>query len=518
MRRAIALAARGLGTTSPNPVVGCVLLDAAGEVVGEGFHAYAGGPHAEIVALAQAGERARGGTAVVTLEPCNHTGRTGPCAQALIDAGVRRVVIAVADPNPVAAGGAATLRGAGRRGGDRGARASEAEAGNIAWLTAVRRGRPYVIWKFAATLDGRSAAADGTSMWITSRGGPDRRARAARHVDAIIVGVGTVLADDPQLTVRDLRDGTLADPAAAAGGGRLVRAYPADARVRDGAAPTWIATAAEVGAGPDGRVDLHALLAALYARGVRARAAGGRPDAGRRVPRRRPGRPGRRLRRARSCSAPARRRSLDAGVTTIADAIDLDFTDVTRIGPDLRFTASCGRSHPTAATEERRSCDVHRHRRGTRRGRRPHRRRRRLGAVIAVRGPLVTSDARHGDSIAVNGVCLTVVDDADGVLHRRRDGRDAAPLLARRAARRRPGQPGARRHARQPARRPPRAGPRRRGRRDRRPRARRRSGRCVRFSLPAELARYVVEKGSITVDGVSLTVGGGRRRRRSRSG
>src|SRR5690349_21876275 len=113
MARAIELAARGLGTTSPNPVVGCVLLDAAGQVVGEGFHVYAGGPHAEIVALAQAGERARGGTAVVTLEPCNHTGRTGPCVQALINAGVRRVVIAVDDPTPVAAGGAATLRAAG---------------------------------------------------------------------------------------------------------------------------------------------------------------------------------------------------------------------------------------------------------------------------------------------------------------------------------------------------------------------------------------------------------------------
>ena len=117
MRRAIALAARGLGTTSPNPVVGCVLLDADGEVVGEGFHAYAGGPHAEIVALAQAGERARGGTAVVTLEPCNHTGRTGPCAQALIDAGVARVVIARRRPEPGRAGrrgDAARRRGRGR--------------------------------------------------------------------------------------------------------------------------------------------------------------------------------------------------------------------------------------------------------------------------------------------------------------------------------------------------------------------------------------------------------------------
>src|SRR5215218_544956 len=105
MARAIELAARGLGTTSPNPVVGCVILNAAGEVVGEGFHAYAGGPHAEIVALAQAGERAKGGTALVTLEPCNHTGRTGPCTDALIAAGVARVVFAVPDPNQHAAGG-----------------------------------------------------------------------------------------------------------------------------------------------------------------------------------------------------------------------------------------------------------------------------------------------------------------------------------------------------------------------------------------------------------------------------
>src|SRR6185312_3338807 len=126
MRRAIALAARGLGTTSPNPVVGCLLLDAEGEVVGEGFHAYAGGPHAEIVALAQAGERARGGTAVVTLEPCDHTGRTGPCTGALIQAGVARVVIGVPDPNLVASGGAATLRAAGVE-VEIGVRAAEAE-------------------------------------------------------------------------------------------------------------------------------------------------------------------------------------------------------------------------------------------------------------------------------------------------------------------------------------------------------------------------------------------------------
>jgi diaminohydroxyphosphoribosylaminopyrimidine deaminase/5-amino-6-(5-phosphoribosylamino)uracil reductase len=338
MRRAIELAARGLGTTSPNPVVGCILLDANGEVVGEGFHAYAGGPHAEIVALAQAGELARGGTAVVTLEPCNHTGRTGPCASALIGAGVTRVVVAVDDPTPTAGGGAATLRAAGVD-VQTGLCRAEAEAGNVAWLTAVRRARPYVIWKFASTLDGRSAAADGTSMWITSE-----PARTDVHVlrgtvDAVIAGVGTVLADDPQLTARNLRDGSLAikQPLRVVvdSAGRT----PADARVRDGSAPSWIATAAEVGAGPDGHVDLAALLDVLHARGVRAALLEGGPTlagaflaAGL-------------VDRVVGYVAPkllgdGRAALLDAGVTTIADAFVLDFTDITQVGPDLRFTAS----------------------------------------------------------------------------------------------------------------------------------------------------------------------------------
>ena len=338
MGRAIALAARGLGTTSPNPVVGCVLLSAEGEVVGEGFHAYAGGPHAEIVALAQAGERARGGTAVVTLEPCNHVGRTGPCAQALINAGIIRVVIAVDDPTPVAAGGAATLRDAGVP-VETGVRRAEAEDGNVAWLTAVRRGRPFVTWKYAATLDGRSAAADGTSQWITSAPARGDVHKLRSSVDAIVAGVGTVIADDPQLTVRDLRDGSLAikQPwrVVVDSSGRT----PGTARIRDQAAPTWIATAAEVGTGPDGRVDLTALLSELYARGVRAvlleggpTLAGGFLAAGL-------------VDKVVGNIAPkllgAGRPSLvDAGVTTIAEAIELDLVDIARVGPDLRFTAS----------------------------------------------------------------------------------------------------------------------------------------------------------------------------------
>ncbi|MCG7529339.1 bifunctional diaminohydroxyphosphoribosylaminopyrimidine deaminase/5-amino-6-(5-phosphoribosylamino)uracil reductase RibD, partial [Streptomyces sp. OfavH-34-F] len=143
MRRAIALAARGLGSTSPNPVVGCVVLDAAGQPAGEGFHQRAGGPHAEIHALRAAGDRARGGTAYVTLEPCDHTGRTGPCSRALAEAGIARVVYAVGDPNPQATGGADTLRAAGVR-VEAGVLAAEAEAGNAAWLTSVRRGRPHL--------------------------------------------------------------------------------------------------------------------------------------------------------------------------------------------------------------------------------------------------------------------------------------------------------------------------------------------------------------------------------------
>ncbi|MFI5496260.1 bifunctional diaminohydroxyphosphoribosylaminopyrimidine deaminase/5-amino-6-(5-phosphoribosylamino)uracil reductase RibD [Actinoplanes sp. NPDC051859] len=338
MGRAIALAARGLGTTSPNPVVGCLLLDPAGEVVGEGFHVYAGGPHAEIVALAQAGKRARGGTAIVTLEPCNHTGQTGPCAQALIAAGIRRVVIAVDDPTPVAAGGAATLRAAGVE-VETGVRRQEAEAGNIAWLTAVRRSRPFVTWKYAATLDGRSAAADGTSMWITSEPARADVHRLRATVDAIVVGVGTVLADDPQLTVRYVRDGSLAikQPLRVVvdSSGRT----PEKAKVRDAAAETWIATAAAVGAGPDGHVDLNALLAELYRRGIRAVLLEGGPTLG-----------GAFLAaglvdRVVGYVAPkllgAGQPSLvGAGITTIAEAIELDLTDIAQIGADLRFTAT----------------------------------------------------------------------------------------------------------------------------------------------------------------------------------
>ena len=166
MVRALALAATPGVPLGPNPRVGCVLLDDSGATVAEGYHRGAGSPHAEADALAQAGERARGTTAVVTLEPCAHTGRTGPCSVALRDAGVRRVVFAQDDPNPVAAGGAALLRDGGVD-VEQGLMVDEARAVNRVWTFAVEHGRPFVTWKFATTLDGRSAAADGTSRWVS---------------------------------------------------------------------------------------------------------------------------------------------------------------------------------------------------------------------------------------------------------------------------------------------------------------------------------------------------------------
>lgn len=199
MRRALDLAARG-PVTGGNPQVGCVLLDASGAVVAEGWHHGAGTPHAEIEALSRVGD-ARGLTAVVTLEPCNHTGRTGPCSEALIAAGVERVVYAVSDPGHRSAGGAERLRAAGV---DvvAGVLAEEVGAFLHIWLTSAARGRPWVTVKWASTLDGRAAAADGTSQWITGTAARQRVHEQRAASDAILVGSGTVLADDPALTAR----------------------------------------------------------------------------------------------------------------------------------------------------------------------------------------------------------------------------------------------------------------------------------------------------------------------------
>ncbi|MFJ6215563.1 bifunctional diaminohydroxyphosphoribosylaminopyrimidine deaminase/5-amino-6-(5-phosphoribosylamino)uracil reductase RibD [Streptomyces sp. NPDC092296] len=355
MRRAISLAALGLGHTSPNPVVGCVVLDAEGRVAGEGHHQRAGGPHAEIHALRAAGDRARGGTAVVTLEPCNHTGRTGPCAHALIDAGIARVVYAVPDPTDRATGGAATLRAAGVdvHGG---LLAAEAARGNECWLTAMRLGRPFVLWKYAATLDGRTAAADGSSRWIT---GPEARAdvhRLRAEADAVLVGSGTQRADDPHLAVRHGAAAAVRRPL------RVVAdsgaATPATARLLDGAAPTLIAVApgadtrhldaavaegrAEIAVLPraaTGRgLDPHALLAELHRRGVQSvLLEGGATLAGALWAAGLVDKAVGYLAPALLGSGPAALGS--AGIGTIADAFRLDVHDLARVGADIRLTA-----------------------------------------------------------------------------------------------------------------------------------------------------------------------------------
>lgn len=251
MALAISASEEVRGTTYPNPPVGAVVLDSDGVLVGRAGTSPPGGPHAEVHALAQAGERARGGTIVVTLEPCNHTGRTGPCSHAVAEAGIARVIYAVADPNPVASGGARYLedRGIETRAG---VCADEVATGPLdAWLHRVRTGLPLVTWKYAASLDGRIAAPDGSSQWIT---GPVARARVHRRraqLGAIVVGTGTVLADDPALTARRA-DGSPADhqPIRVVVGRRPI---PAGYRILDESAPTMLLP----------HHDPHAVIAAL---------------------------------------------------------------------------------------------------------------------------------------------------------------------------------------------------------------------------------------------------------------
>lgn len=201
MDHALALAERARGRVSPNPPVGCVIV-ADGSLVGQGWTQPPPGGHAEAVAVAEAGDAARGGTAYVTLEPCGHTGRTPPCVDALTGAGVARVVYAAPDPSPLARGGAARLREAGVDVVHDATAMPVATRQLAAHLHAVRAGRPLVVIKLAVSLDGRVAAADGTSQWLTGTGARERAHRARAQADAVMVGVGTALADDPQLTVR----------------------------------------------------------------------------------------------------------------------------------------------------------------------------------------------------------------------------------------------------------------------------------------------------------------------------
>lgn len=203
MRSAVAVSEEARGISSPNPPVGAVVLDTHGTVVGIGTTEAPGHRHAEIVALDQAGDQARGGTLVVTLEPCNHQGLTGPCSQAILRAGIVAVYYAVADPNPLAAGGGDTLREAGVT--VVGAVCeNEARRGPLrAWLHRQATGLPWVTLKFASTLDGKAAAPDGSSQWITSAETRSAVHEERSHIDAIVVGTGTVLADSPSLTARE---------------------------------------------------------------------------------------------------------------------------------------------------------------------------------------------------------------------------------------------------------------------------------------------------------------------------
>jgi diaminohydroxyphosphoribosylaminopyrimidine deaminase/5-amino-6-(5-phosphoribosylamino)uracil reductase len=283
MGTALELAERGLGLASPNPLVGAVVVR-DGRVIGRGWHEGPGTPHAEVVALREVGRNARGATLYTTLEPCTHHGRTPPCTDAITAAGVVRVVSALDDPNPsVSGGGHAVLCDAGIEVVDDVLRERAARQ-NRAYLKHVTTGRPFVVWKTAATLDGKVAARDGSSRWVTGGAARADAHRLRARADAIVVGAGTALADDPALTVRDtayrgrppLR--VLVDAR-----GRV----PADGRLFDGTAPTLVATSkladqalvdawaerAEVeflDTDADGGVSLDALMERLGERDVQA--------------------------------------------------------------------------------------------------------------------------------------------------------------------------------------------------------------------------------------------------------
>ncbi len=329
MRHALSLAANG-PVTGGNPQVGCVLLSPDGEIVAEGWHRGAGTAHAEVDALSKVAD-ARGLTAVVTLEPCNHHGRTGPCSVALIEADVARVVYAVADPGQGSAGGAAHLRSAGVE-TIQGVLRAEAEAFLEKWLTATRRGTPWVTLKWAASLDGRSAAADGSSQWITGTSARQRVHEQRAESDAILVGTGTVIADDPSLTARgDAGEFLEHQPLPVVIGERPV---PENAKLRQRG---YVAA---------GTRDLDLVLRDLFGRGIRRAYVEGGPT----------------LASALIAAglvdeylvfiAPKliggpRTAVGDLGIDSIGDAIDLTFTAVESLGDDILLTA-----RPAASAKE----------------------------------------------------------------------------------------------------------------------------------------------------------------------
>ena len=232
LKRANELACLGLGKTGSNPIVGAVVVDSTGQIIGEGFHK--SGPHAEVVALEQAGQSAKGATLYVTLEPCNHHGKTGPCTEAIIKADIAKVIYAVRDPNSLASGGARALEAAGIEvvfNGD----VSEITYSNRAWLHKIKNNRPYFIWKIATTLDGRTAAIDGSSKWIT---GEESRAEVSKlrsESSAILIGTATALADNPNLIPRDIKTTRETNPVRIVMG---LREIPSDFNLHNDAAET----------------------------------------------------------------------------------------------------------------------------------------------------------------------------------------------------------------------------------------------------------------------------------------
>ncbi len=329
MRRALD-AARDVARTLPNPRVGCVLLSANGKELAVGAHRGVGTAHAEVDALNQVGDAARGATAVVTLEPCNHTGHTGPCSEALVDAGVARVVFAQTDPDRTAFGGAKTLKAAGID-VEAGLLAREAADLNAEWTFAVTAGRPFVTWKYAATLDGLSAAPDGTSKWITSEQARRDVQVFRAEADAIVAGTGTVLADDPRLTVRDEHDLPLPfdrQPLRVVVGETTIPSYY---RVHDRVAPTLLVQSR----------DPEDVLKKLVDNNIRhvwleggPRLAGAFWSAGL-------------IDRIIGYIAPAMlgsgRAALEGEATTLADLRPIGIDDLTMIGPDIRMIGTPGR-------------------------------------------------------------------------------------------------------------------------------------------------------------------------------
>ncbi len=328
MRRALEAAGENVNVL-PNPSVGCVILDEHGEQLSLGRTDRPGGAHAEADALAQLGGVAPGATAVVTLEPCAHTGRTGPCAQALIDAGVARVVYGIDDPHATAGGGAAMLRAAGVE-VESGLLADEIGAQLTPWAFRYWHGRPYVTWKYAATLDGLSAAPDGTSKWITSAEARRDVQRFRAECDAIMAGTGAVLIDDPRLSVRDENDLPLPydqQPMRIVVGETTIPNYY---RVFDRVAPTLLVQSRE----PQEVLaklmenDIHhvwleggpRLAGAFWNEGLIDRVIG--------------------------YIAPAMlgsgRAALEGEATTLADLRPIEIEDLRRIGPDIRIIGTPG--------------------------------------------------------------------------------------------------------------------------------------------------------------------------------